>query len=295
MSKESYMRGFCKAAEAAGVDPVKLIKFAQDGVVDEQYAAGQQALAERRQALMEDLANIRASAGGPRYATSQATAYGRATGVAPAAYRALEDHYRGLGYDVGVDVDKGATNSDVVLSKGGKPAMRFRYSEGAKNPWVRMNLSGQGRYRSFDDEYSRLAAKAKSMGGRIGRYGDKVMFTDKNGNTHWAQFDSNAGKFSRVAAPTSVAMASRLSAGRTAIPSAARAAPTAVASSAPAAKTYRTKSEEMMANIAAGHPERNRPAAPQGAVAAGDVAARRRRSGNPPMDIPGPMVASARR
>ena len=29
MSKESYARGFCKAAEAAGVDPVALAKFAQ--------------------------------------------------------------------------------------------------------------------------------------------------------------------------------------------------------------------------------------------------------------------------
>ena len=28
MSKESYMRGFCKAAAAAGVDPVKLAKYA---------------------------------------------------------------------------------------------------------------------------------------------------------------------------------------------------------------------------------------------------------------------------
>lgn len=31
MSKESYVRGFCKAAEAAGVDPVSLIKYAQNG------------------------------------------------------------------------------------------------------------------------------------------------------------------------------------------------------------------------------------------------------------------------
>ena len=30
MSKESYARGFCKAAEAAGVDPVALAKFAKD-------------------------------------------------------------------------------------------------------------------------------------------------------------------------------------------------------------------------------------------------------------------------
>ena len=29
MSKESYARGFCKAAEAAGVDPVALAKYAQ--------------------------------------------------------------------------------------------------------------------------------------------------------------------------------------------------------------------------------------------------------------------------
>ena len=29
MSKESYVRGFCKAAEAAGVDPVALAKFAE--------------------------------------------------------------------------------------------------------------------------------------------------------------------------------------------------------------------------------------------------------------------------
>jgi hypothetical protein len=29
MSKESYARGFCKVAEAAGVDPVALAKFAQ--------------------------------------------------------------------------------------------------------------------------------------------------------------------------------------------------------------------------------------------------------------------------
>ena len=28
MSKESYIRGFCKAAEAHGVDPVRLAKFA---------------------------------------------------------------------------------------------------------------------------------------------------------------------------------------------------------------------------------------------------------------------------
>jgi len=30
MSKESYARGFCKAAAAAGVDPVALAKYAQD-------------------------------------------------------------------------------------------------------------------------------------------------------------------------------------------------------------------------------------------------------------------------
>ena len=30
MSKESYARGFCKAAEAAGIDPVQLAKFAAD-------------------------------------------------------------------------------------------------------------------------------------------------------------------------------------------------------------------------------------------------------------------------
>lgn len=30
MSKESYARGFCKAAEAAGVDPVALAKYAQE-------------------------------------------------------------------------------------------------------------------------------------------------------------------------------------------------------------------------------------------------------------------------
>lgn len=30
MSKESYARGFCKAAAAAGVDPVALAKFAED-------------------------------------------------------------------------------------------------------------------------------------------------------------------------------------------------------------------------------------------------------------------------
>ena len=29
MSKESYARGFCKAAKAAGVDPVVLAKYAQ--------------------------------------------------------------------------------------------------------------------------------------------------------------------------------------------------------------------------------------------------------------------------
>ena len=33
MSKESYIRGFCKAAEAAGVDPVQLAKYASDGVI----------------------------------------------------------------------------------------------------------------------------------------------------------------------------------------------------------------------------------------------------------------------
>lgn len=31
MSKESYVNGFCKAAAAAGVNPVSLIKFAQNG------------------------------------------------------------------------------------------------------------------------------------------------------------------------------------------------------------------------------------------------------------------------
>lgn len=31
MSKESYARGFCKAAQAYGVDPVDLIKYAQSG------------------------------------------------------------------------------------------------------------------------------------------------------------------------------------------------------------------------------------------------------------------------
>ena len=31
MSKESYARGFCKAAEAAGIDPKALAKFAQSG------------------------------------------------------------------------------------------------------------------------------------------------------------------------------------------------------------------------------------------------------------------------
>lgn len=31
MSKESYARGFCKAAEAHGIDPVGLIKYAQSG------------------------------------------------------------------------------------------------------------------------------------------------------------------------------------------------------------------------------------------------------------------------
>ena len=30
MSRESYIRGFCKAAEAAGVDPVALVKYAQE-------------------------------------------------------------------------------------------------------------------------------------------------------------------------------------------------------------------------------------------------------------------------
>lgn len=34
MSKESYIRGFCKAAEAAGVDPVALAKFAQEYKTD---------------------------------------------------------------------------------------------------------------------------------------------------------------------------------------------------------------------------------------------------------------------
>lgn len=33
MSKESYMRGFCKAAEEHGVDPVSLIKYSQSGPV----------------------------------------------------------------------------------------------------------------------------------------------------------------------------------------------------------------------------------------------------------------------
>ena len=32
MSKESYVRGFCKAAEAAGVDPSVLLKYAQGKV-----------------------------------------------------------------------------------------------------------------------------------------------------------------------------------------------------------------------------------------------------------------------
>ena len=34
MSKESYARGFCKAAEAAGVDPVALAKYAQQHKTD---------------------------------------------------------------------------------------------------------------------------------------------------------------------------------------------------------------------------------------------------------------------
>lgn len=34
MSKESYVRGFCKAAEAAGVDPVALAKYAQQYKTD---------------------------------------------------------------------------------------------------------------------------------------------------------------------------------------------------------------------------------------------------------------------
>jgi hypothetical protein len=34
MSKESYARGFCKAAEAAGVDPVALAKYASGKKVD---------------------------------------------------------------------------------------------------------------------------------------------------------------------------------------------------------------------------------------------------------------------
>ena len=33
MSKESYVRGFCKAAEEHGVDPVQLAKFATTGAV----------------------------------------------------------------------------------------------------------------------------------------------------------------------------------------------------------------------------------------------------------------------
>ena len=37
MSKESYARGFCKAAQAAGVDPVALAKYAQD--IDTHYGA----------------------------------------------------------------------------------------------------------------------------------------------------------------------------------------------------------------------------------------------------------------
>ena len=32
MSKESYARGFCKAAEEHGVDPVELAKYAQIGI-----------------------------------------------------------------------------------------------------------------------------------------------------------------------------------------------------------------------------------------------------------------------
>ena len=32
MSKESYIRGFCKVAAAAGVDPVVLAKYAQQEV-----------------------------------------------------------------------------------------------------------------------------------------------------------------------------------------------------------------------------------------------------------------------
>ena len=36
MSKESYTRGFCKAAAAAGVDPVALAKYAQEAIKKEQ-------------------------------------------------------------------------------------------------------------------------------------------------------------------------------------------------------------------------------------------------------------------
>ena len=40
MSKESYARGFCKAAEAAGVDPEVLAKFAQTNAIDSKERPG---------------------------------------------------------------------------------------------------------------------------------------------------------------------------------------------------------------------------------------------------------------
>lgn len=45
MSKESYIRGFCKAAEAAGVDPKELAKFAAPSY-DKEWAESMKRLQE---------------------------------------------------------------------------------------------------------------------------------------------------------------------------------------------------------------------------------------------------------
>ena len=47
MSRESYARGFCKAAEAAGVDPQALAKYATNASIQAQRSANRAALRAR--------------------------------------------------------------------------------------------------------------------------------------------------------------------------------------------------------------------------------------------------------
>jgi len=42
MSKESYIRGFCKVAEAHGIDPVQLAKFAAEKQAQDPQTAGRE-------------------------------------------------------------------------------------------------------------------------------------------------------------------------------------------------------------------------------------------------------------